>query len=127
MVDFAREFTHVFVTVGDNDAQQRSPNYILSRVFTIKDAIWPTRVKFAGHMRHRDLSPTVVSNNNAFLSEKLGVHIKSTKLVKKEDLHHLNTFHFNRYGQGYRHMAAMILSVFEEFVKYWSTDSNCPF
>ena len=70
-------------------------------------------------MRRKDLDATVVSDNNIFLSNNLGCHYKSTKLIKREDFRDNRRFHFEPLGQGYRHMAAMILSVLEEFVKEW--------
>ena len=76
-------------------------------------------MKFAGNMRTKDLNPVLVCNNNVYLSEKLGVYYKSTKLVKRGDFHFRNTFHFDRNGEGYRHMAALILSVLDEFVEKW--------
>ena len=69
-------------------------------------------------MRRRDRDP-VVSNNKIFLSEKLGVNYKSTKLIKNKDFDDRITHHFDRRGHGYRHMAAMKLSVFDEFVLKW--------
>ena len=119
LADFAKLFTHVFVIVGDNDAAQRTINFILGRFLQFKNAIWPTRVKFAGNMRRHDLNPVLVANNNIYLSEKLGVQHKSTKLIKREDFHIRKKFHFDWYGKGYSHMAAMILSVFDEFVSQW--------
>ena len=110
---------HVFVIVGDNDVRERSVGYILENLLRFKEAVWPTRVKFAGHMRRKDLNTSVVANNNTFLSEKLGVNFKSTRLVKREDFDDDERYHFYPQGQGERHLAAMILSVFEEFAKLW--------
>ena len=87
------------------------------RVF--RDAIWPSKVKFAGNLRRGDLDSDVVSYNNIVLSESLGVHFKSTKLIKRADFGFPNTWHFDRNGEGFRHMAAMVLSVFDEFVEKW--------
>ena len=119
MVDYASNFSHVFVILGDNDVQNRSINYISTKFQRFKDAVYPTKVKFAGNMRRKDLDATLVSNNNIFLSNRFGVHYKSTKLIKREDFDDRQTFHFNRWGEGYRHLAAMILSVLEEFLKTW--------
>ena len=119
LVDFAKNFTHVFVIVGDNDVAEESIEYILGNFVLFLDAVWPTRVKFAGNMRRRDLDPVLVSNNNIFLSDRLGKHYKSTKLIKREDFHYNQTFHFDRNGEGHRHMAALILSVLDEFVMEW--------
>ena len=118
LVDFAREFTHILVIVGDNDVKTQKIGYILKKYLEFKKAVWPSKVKFAGHMRRGDLDPVLVANNNIFLSENLGVHYKSTKLIKPNDFHDYDC-HFDREGEGYRHLAALILAVFEEFVRSW--------
>ena len=92
---------------------------MLSRYLQFKDSIWPTKVKFAGNMRRKDLDAVVVSNNNNYISEKLGAHYNSTKMIKRDDFSNYRPFHFDREGEGYRHLAPMILSVFDEFVKNW--------
>ena len=105
--------------VADNDVATRSANYILKNFLRFKEAIWPTEVKLAGNMRRKDLDATVVSDNNISLGNNLGCYYKSTKLIQREDFHDNRRFHFEPLGQGYRHMAAMILSVLEEIVKKW--------
>ena len=109
----------MFVIVGDNDVQEQPVDYILEKFIQFKNAVWPTCVKFAGHMRRKDLDPVLVSNNNIFLSERLGRHYKSTKLIKRDDFDDEREYHFDREGEGYRHLSAMILSVLDEFVLAW--------
>ena len=70
-------------------------------------------------MRRGDLDPLIVTNNNVFLSEKFGVNFKCAKMVKRADFDHHKTYHFNKEGHDFSHLAAMILSVFEEFVSSW--------
>ena len=119
LVDVAKEYTHVFVIVGDNDVQNRSISYICNKFLQFKNDIWSTRVKFCGNLHRRDLDANVVAQNNVFLSEKLGILYKSPKIIKREEFHHIETYHLDRFGYGYRHMAALILSVLEEFVLEW--------
>ena len=80
-----------------------------------RDAIWPTKTIFAGNMRRKDLSPARVAKNNMFLRNKLGLQLKSTKIIRREDFDDNIQFHFDKFGEGYRHMAALILSVLREF------------
>ena len=105
--------------VGDNDVNSRSKFFILSKFLAFKDAIWPTQVKFAGNMRRKDLDQDTVASNNAFFSENLGCHYKSTKLVKRDDFYDYDPCHFDYSGHGYRHFGAMILSVLKEFSEKW--------
>ena len=119
MVNLASEYTHVFVIVGDNDARYLHVDAILENFLAFKDAIRPTRVKFAGHMRRNDLPADLVSSSNIFLAEALGINYKSTKMIKPSDFDSDPGFHFEPFGEGYRHLGAMILSVFEEFCKRW--------
>ena len=118
LVDFARQFTHILVIVGDNDVKSQKIWYVLEKYLEFKKAVWPSKVKFAGHMRRGDLDPVLVANYNIFLSENLGVHYKSTKLIKPSDFHAYDC-HFDVEGEGYRHLAALILAVFDEFVRSW--------
>ena len=119
LVDFAKEYTHVFVIVGDNDVRDHPVEFLCNEYQKFINDVWPTNVKFAGNLPRRDLDPVVVTKNNIFLSEKLGRHYKSSKIIKREDFHYREAHHFDRSGHGYRHMAALILSVFEEFVLKW--------
>ena len=116
LVDLA--ISHILVIVGDNDVKTQKIGYILQKFLEFKQAFWPSKVKFAGHMRRGDLDPLLVANNNIFLSENLGVHYKSTKLIKPNDFHAYDC-HFDVEGEGYRHLAALILAVLEEFVRSW--------
>ena len=68
-------------------------------------------------MSRKDLDDVVASNNNNYLNEKLVAHYKSTKKIKRDDFSNYRPFHFDREGEGYRNLAAMILSVFDEFVE----------
>ena len=119
LVEYARSFTHIFVIVGDNDVKDRKIDYILKKYLEFQNAVWPSNVKFAGNMRRGDLDPVVVTNNNIFLSENLGVNFKSAKMVKHADFDVNKSYHFNKEGHGFSRLAAMILSVFEEFVTSW--------
>ena len=67
---------------------------------------------FAGHMRRKDLLAELVSKSNMFLRNKLGHQLKGTRIIKREDFWDC---HFDRFGEGYRHFAALILSVLKDF------------
>ena len=79
----------------------------------------PTNVKIVGNLRRGDLDPVMMTNNNEFLSENLGVNFKSAKMVKRADFGVDKSNHFNKEGHGFSHLAAMILSMFVEFVTSW--------
>ena len=115
LVKVAREYNCVFVIVGDNDAKTQSMHSICQKFEEIRDAVFPTKVKFAGHLRRKDLPQELVAKNNMFYRNKLGFQMKSTKIVRREDFDDNCNFHFNKYGEGYRHLAALILSVLKEF------------
>ena len=115
LVTDARQYKGVFVIVGDNDAKTKSVQYICLKFMEFRDAIWPTKVIFAGNMRRKDLPPEMVSKNNMFLRNQLGSQLKSTRIVGREDFDDNCRYHFDKYGEGYRHMAALILSVIREF------------
>ncbi|XP_075263932.1 uncharacterized protein LOC142355751 [Convolutriloba macropyga] len=119
LVDLAREFTHVFVVVGDNDVNSMDVSDIYENFRRFSLAIRPTNVKFAGNLRRKDLDVNLVASNNNFLSENLGYQYKSTKLVKRADFDDSVPFHISRDGEGFRHLGAMILSVLDEFVLDW--------
>ena len=119
MVNYAANFSHIFVIVGDNDVNTESVEFILNRFNEFSDAVWPSKVKFCGHMRRKDLNSDLVASNNSFLSEQLGLNYRSTKLIKRKDFSDDTPFHFSRDGEGYRHLAALILSVFREFDNFW--------
>ena len=74
LVDFARQFTHTLVIVGDNDVKTQKIWYILQKHLEFKKAVWPSKVKFAGHIRRGDLDPVLVEINKIFLSANLSVH-----------------------------------------------------
>ena len=63
-VKHAKTFFHVFVIVGDNDAKTKHASYFFQK---IEDSVWPTEVKFAGHVRRTDLPQKLVSKNNMYL------------------------------------------------------------
>ena len=115
LVTDARQYKGVFVIVGDNDAKTKSVQYICLKFMEFRDAIWPKKVIFAGNMRRKDLPPEMVSKNNMFLRNQLGSQLKSTRIVRREDFDDNCRYHFDKYGEGYRHMAALILSVIREF------------
>ena len=66
-------------------------------------------------MRRKDLPPDLVANNNMYFRNKLGWQSKSTKIIQRKDFSDSCPFHFNKFGEGYRHMAALVLSVLREF------------
>ena len=115
LVEEAKLFTHVFVIVGVNDAKYESIFYICRKFKEFSQAIWPTQVKFAGHMRRKDLPAALVAKNNMILRNQLGFQLKSTRIIRRDDFDDNHQFHFNRFGEGYRHMGALILSVLREF------------
>ena len=119
LVNLAAEFTHIVVIVGDNDVNNVPVETILSNYEAFNNAVWPSKVKFVGHMRRKDLDVELVSYNNIFLSDALGMCFKSAKMVKPSDFDDEFPFHFHPLGEGYRHLAALILSIFKEFDKFW--------
>ena len=50
-----------------------------------------------------------------FLRNKLGSQLKGTRVVKREDFDDNIGYHFDKYGEGFRHLAVLMLSVFKEF------------
>ena len=50
-----------------------------------------------------------------FLRNELGYRLKSTKVIRREDFDEKCPFHFDKNGEGYRHMAVLILSVLRDF------------
>ena len=119
MVQFASQFTHILVIVGDNDAKSESVENILKNYLAFENGVWPSRVKFVGHMRRNDLSPKLVQHNNSYLSEKLGYRYKSPRTIKRKDFGQNPKYHFSPYAVGCFHISALILSVFQEFVTKW--------
>ena len=69
-------------------------------------------------MRRKDLCADTVSANNVFLSSHLGNKFKKTKMIKRADFDDNCEYHFDKKGEGFRHMAALILSVLQEFTEY---------
>ena len=55
LVENAKCFTHVFVIVGDNDANTMPIQYICAKFKEFRDSVAPTVVKFAGNIRRKDL------------------------------------------------------------------------
>ena len=108
----ARTYSHVFVIVADNDAKTKSIHCICNKYKEFRDAIWLTEVTFAGHMRRKDLPAELVSKKNMFLRNKLDHQLKGTRIIKREDFW---ACHFDRFGEGYRHFAALILPVQKDF------------
>ena len=58
------------------------------------------------------LASRIGFENNMFLRNKLGHQLKGTRIIKREDFWDC---HFDRIGEGYRHFAALILSVLKDF------------
>ena len=50
-----------------------------------------------------------------FLRNKFGSQLKGTRVVKREDFGDNIGYHFDKYGEGFRHLGVSILSVFKEF------------
>ena len=119
LVNFAAQFSHIVIIVGDNDVNSVPVETILSNYNDFTNAVWPSKVKIVGHMRRKDLDAELVSSNNMFLSEALGICFKSAKMIKLNDFHDEHPFHFHPLGEGYRHLAALILSLFIEFDEFW--------
>ena len=121
LVQEARLNTHVFVIVGDNDANTLPVSEIYNNFKRFEDAIWPTKMRFYGHMRRNDLGARLVEHNNLFLYQKIGRKYKSPRMVKNKDFGSFphQEYHFNPNGEGYRHLNALILSVLKDFAKYW--------
>ena len=101
--------------MGDNDAKTMPVSYIYRKFVEFRDAVWPTKVKFSGHLRRKDLPPQLVSKNNMFLRNKLGSQLKGTRVVKREDFDDNIGYHFDKYGEGFRHLGVLMLSVSKEF------------
>ena len=53
------------------------------------------------------------------LREDIGVNFKSAKKLKRADFDVDKSCHFNKEGHGFSHLAAMIHSVFENFMTSW--------
>ena len=115
LVAQTRGYSHAFVIVGDNDVKNLNVNLICQKFKEFSQRVWPTKVKFAGHMRRKDLPVHLVAYNNMFLRNKLGPQLKSCRLIRREDFDDNCKFHFDKFGEGYRHMGALILSVLREF------------
>ena len=120
LVEFASNFSHVFVIVGDNNVKFDSVEYIYRHYINFADALWPSTVRFSGHFKRGDLNPIKVENNNLFLHEKLGRLYKSPRLIKWKGFQTgSQNYHFRPDGEGFRHMCAYVLSALEEFDKFW--------
>ena len=119
LANFASAYTHILVIVGDNDVNSDPVENILGHYNDFSNAVWPSHVKFAGHMRRKDLDADLVAYNNTYLSQNLGNFFKSTKLIKRNDFDDDTPYHFNVFGEGYRHLAALIYSVLREFNDLW--------
>ena len=98
LVDMARDYTHIFVIVGDNDVNSLDICYIYKNYRAFSRAVWPSKVMFSGHLRRKDLDADLVANNNIYLSNMLENQYKSPKLVKREDFDDYEGFHLNRNG-----------------------------
>ena len=116
LVQKASTFDFALVIVGDNDVKSQSRQYICRKFKEFQQAIWPVDVRFAGHMRRKDLNPKLVSLNNMYYRNHLGPYLKSTRLIRREDFSNSCPYHFDVYGHGYRHLAVFVLSVVEEFI-----------
>ena len=116
LVQKASTFDFVLVIVGDNDVKSQSRQYICRKFKEFQQAIWPVDVRFAGHMRRKDLNPKLVSLNNMYYRNHLGPYLKSTRLIRREDFSNSCPYHFDVYGHGYHHLAVFVLSVVEEFI-----------
>ena len=111
--------SHLFVIVGDNDVNSISVEEIYNNYKKFEEAIWPTKVRFCGHLRRKDFDLKKVERNNLFLYQKLGKKYKSPRIVKKKDFGNRPRYHFHLYGEGYRHLGVLILSALKDFAKYW--------
>ena len=53
----------------------------------------PVDVRFAGHVRRKDLNPKLVSLNNMYYRNHLGLYLKSTRLIWREDFSNSCPYH----------------------------------
>ena len=91
-------------------------HYNCKKFKEFRDVIWPTEVRFAGHMRRKHLPMEIVSKNNMFFRNQLGFIFKSTIVVRREDFDDNCPYHFLKKGHGgYHHLALLMLSAFKEF------------
>ena len=111
----ASEYSLVLVIDGHNDANYNSMHYICEKIKEFRSAIWPTEVRFVGHIRRKDLPVDLVSKNNMFYRNQLGFHLKSTQMIRREDFSDVCPFHFDKNGEGFRHMAAFVFKIYNEF------------
>ena len=98
LVQKASTFDFVLVIVGDNDVKSQSRQDICRKFKEFQQAIWPVDVRFAGHMRRKDLNPKLVFLNNMYYRNHLGPYLKSTRLIRREDFSNSCPYHFDVYG-----------------------------
>ena len=84
LVGHAKKITHVFVTIGANDAKSRG-RYICCKFEESRDAFEEFRVFFRKYAK-KDLSPDLESKNNMVLGNKLGYQLKITKIIRRQRL-----------------------------------------
>ena len=115
----AKNFTHVFVIVGDNDVKELHVADIYDNYRKFANLVYPTKVRFCGHFKRKELSAKQIELNNLFLYRKLGYRYKSPRTVKNKDFGNRTRYHFSPYRHGFHHMGALILSALNDFDKYW--------
>ena len=84
LVRKAKMHSHLFVIVGDNDVNSISVEEIYKNYKKFEEAIWPTKVRFCGHLRRKDFDLKKVERNNLFLYQKLGKNIRARGLLKRK-------------------------------------------
>ena len=70
------------VIVGDNDAKSKPIKHICRQFQKFRDEILPVEVKFAEHMRGKDLSQELIATNMHFRNQ-LGYLSKSTRVIRR--------------------------------------------
>ena len=86
LVTKAAMFSHVFVMLGDKDVREQSTQNIYENYRQFEEAVYPTKVRFCGHFKRKDLLKGTVESNNLFYYKKLGRKYKIPHPVKKQGL-----------------------------------------
>ena len=111
----ASEYSLVVVIVGDNNANYKSMHYICEKFKEFRSAICQicrTHEKEGPSSRS---SVDLVSKNNMFYRNQLGFHLKYTRMIRREDFSDVCPYHFDKNGEGFRHMDAFVFKVCREF------------
>ena len=66
--------------MDDNDAKTMWVSYIYRIFVEFRDAVWPTKVKFSGHLRRKDLPPQCL-RIICFYEKNLGPNLKEPECL----------------------------------------------